>query len=232
MSFPSQLPPGEAAFTEPSSAATGFPLIQLRGQDFANRRRVVPAELPHALHFSRFSEVKRTGLEVDYLGWIVTDIANGGDGRHRMGRRTSPQVAFIEALDHFGHRFSEFIRVIEQGGAALVSPQPMTGAIRRAFIADELSGAPAIGGVGPATLDASGNVVPNASFNGSDDEGSVYGCIFVDFARRVGLRTVVNAYLRSAVEGVDTFGEYRNYIKTTRPQHLSELDAARDTWDL
>jgi len=85
MSFPSQLPPGEAAFTEPSSAATGFPLIQLRGQDFANRRRVVPAELPHALHFSRFSEVKRTGLEVDYLGWIVTDIANGGDGRHSTG---------------------------------------------------------------------------------------------------------------------------------------------------
>jgi hypothetical protein len=82
----------------------------------------------------------------------------------------------------------------------------------------------------PGTLDPAGNIIPNPTFQGSDDEGSVYGCIFLDFGRRVGLRTAVNAYFRSASEGVRTVGEYRRFIRDTRPQHLADLDAARTTW--
>jgi hypothetical protein len=233
VSFPSQFPGAQAAFTEPSSAATGYPLIHLRAQDFNNRRITVPAELAHALHFSRFSQSRRNSIETDYLAWIAVDVANNPTdpeaGRHRVGRRTSPKVAFIEALDQFSHRFCEYVRVEEQDGSPILAPQVITSNIRRRFIASELSGNP-VTGASVGVLDAAGNVDPDGALQGSDDEGSVYGCIFLDFGRRVGLRTAVNAYFRSASKGVLTFGGYRNFIRDTRPQHLAELDAARETW--
>ena len=240
VSFPSQFPGAQAAFTEPSSAATGYPLIHLRADDFDRRDTVVPAELAHGLHFPRFSQSRRNAIETDYLAWIALDAANNPNdperGRHRMGRRTSPMVAFIEALDQFSARFCEFVRIEEQGRDDLIA-QDITADIRRRFIANELSGAPAANpnpvanpNLSPGTLDAAGNIIPNAAYQGSDDEGSVYGCIFLDFGRRVGLRTVVNAYFRSASEGVLTVGEYRRFIRDTRPQHLANLDAARATW--
>jgi hypothetical protein len=235
VSFPGQTP-AAAAWTEPSSLATGYPLIQLRQNDFSDRRRVVPAEISHALHFVRFTQNQRVSIETDYAGWIATDVANGGNGRHRMGRRTSPKVAFIEALDHFSHRFSEHVRHVEQADTlSVLTPQTMTAQIRQDFLARELSGSPDVGitgGGGPATLDGLNRIVPNSSFNGSDDEGSVYGCIFLDFGRQVGLRTAVNAYLRSADLGVTTFGGYKTFIANTRPQHLPALEAAQQRWGL
>lgn len=235
VTFPSQLP--GAAFTEPSSAATGFPLVHVHGPEFAQRGLVVPSELPHGLHFARFSAARRTAIETDYAAWLAVDVANGGDGRHHMGKRTSPKVAYIEAIDHFCHRFCEYVRLVEQGGAPLVLPQPMTAQLRNRFLAREFAGPPVVPVFAdspqtPATLDGSGNVVPNPNFHGSDDEGSVYGCIFLDFGRRIGLRTAVNAYFRSASRGVTTFGGYRNVVADTRPDVLAELDAARETWGL
>ena len=87
-------------------------------------------------------------------------------------------------------------------------------------------------GIAVATLDGRGRIVPNASLNGSDDEGSVYGCIFVDFARRVGLSTAVNAFLRSAASGATTFGEYKTWIRNNAREHLTALEAAQQTWGL
>ena len=241
VSLPSQFPPQDGlAFSEPKSVATGYPLIHIRsrasdGRLFGEsgwRPTLIPSELSHALHFSLFSSAGREEIQNDYIGWIASDFANGGDGKHEMGRRTSPKVAYIEALDHFSSRFAEFVRQDVQGGnSTLLQQQDMTAQIRQDFLANEVSGSPVTGDA-VATIDDEGRIVPNASFNGSDDEGSIYGCIFVDFARRVGLRTVVNAYLRSEASGAMTFGEYKTWIRNNRPQHLTSLEAAQQTWGL
>jgi len=240
VSYPSQFPMGSLAFAEPKSIATGYPLIHIRNRASDGRLfgeagslpTLIPSELSHALHFSLFSAARRQAIQNDYIGWIASDLANGGNGTHAMGRRTSPKVAYIEALDHFSSRFGVYVRQVVQGGAStLLTQQDMTPQIRQEFYRRELSGAP-VTGVAVATLDAQGRIVPNAAFGGSDDEGSVYGCIFIDFARRVGLRTAVNAYLRSATSGVITFGDYVTWINNNRPQHLAAISAAQQTWGL
>jgi hypothetical protein len=105
----------------------------------------------------------------------------------------------------------------------------MTTEIRRNFLASEVSNpveAPAV-----ATLDNDGNIIP--AFTGGDDEGAVYGCIFVDFARRTGLRTVVNSYFQSVASGATSFGDYKTWISHNRtPQDLAALEAAQQTWGL
>ena len=240
VSFPSQFPLGALAFSEPKSVSTGLPLVHIRSRASDGRLfgeagqapTLLASELAHALHFSLFTASARGGIQNDYIGWIATDIANGGSGTHTIGARTSPKVAYIEALDHFASRFAEHVRVnIQGGGSTLLVQQAMTAQIRQGFLAAELAGIPA-DGTPVCTLDAQGGIVPAAGLNGSDDEGSVFGCIFVDFARRTGLRTAVNAYLRSASAGATTFGEYRTWIRDNRPQHLTAIDAARNTWGL
>jgi hypothetical protein len=185
LSFPSQFPLGDLAFTEPKSAATGYPLVNIRARNSDGRLfgetgenpTLIASEFAHALHFSLFSSAGRTRIETDYIGWIASDIANGGNGKHAMGRRTSPTVAYIEALDQFSKRFSEFVRQIVQGGTVnRLRQQQVTAAMRQDFLNREVSGSP-VEGMFVATLDGAGRLVPNPAFNGSDDEGSVYGCI-------------------------------------------------------
>lgn len=240
VSFPSQFPLGTLAFCEPKSVSTRFPMIHIRSRASDGRLfgeggdapTLLPSELSHALHFSRFSASARGGIQNDFIGWIATDIANGGSGTHTIGARTSPKVAYIEAMDHFSSRFAEHVRInVQGGGSTLLAQQAMTPQIRRGFVAAELAGTPA-DGTAICSLDAQGQIVPVAGLNGSDDEGSVFGCIFVDFARRTGLRTAVGAYLRSASAGATTFGEYRTWIRDNQPQHLAAIDAARTTWGL
>lgn len=242
ISYPSQFPLGHLAFVEPRSISTTYPLVHFRrkqddprlfGAVRGTRPTLIPAEMSHALHFTLFSEANRRRIEATYIGWITADIASGGSGTHQMGRRTSPEVAFIEALDHFAHRFAEYIREVEQGGnSTLLRQQTMTDTIRQAFLERELSGAP-VTGVAAATLDSNMQVLPNASFHGGDDEGSVYGCIFLDFARRVGLITAVNAYLQSAAAGALSFGEYKAWVgNNLSRQALARLTAAQRTWNL
>jgi hypothetical protein len=240
VSYPSEFRPGDVAFVEPKSQSTAYPLVHLRPQNSPNlfgavggaRPTLIPAEFAHALHFSLFDDVGRDRIQNTYLGWILSDIANGGNGRHAMGRRTSPEVAFIEALDHFSHRFAEYVREVVQGGTStLLRQQAMTPQIRQDFFRRELSGSPVLGPA-VATFDNRSRIVPNSAFNGGDDEASVYGCIFVDFARRVGLLTAVNAYLRSAAAGVFTFGAFRRWIRDNASEHLAQLDQARRTWGL
>lgn len=240
VSYPSQFPLGNLAFVEPRSQSTGYPLIHFREWSSDERLfggdgsspTLIPGELAHALHFSRFSTTNRQGIENDYVGWIASEIANGRSGTHAMAVRTSPRVAYIEAFDHFAGRFAEFVRQEVQGGdSTLLQQQEMTAQIRGNFLDSEVSGSP-ITGTSVATLNSSGNIVPNPTFMGSDDEGSVYGCIFVDFARRVGLRSAVNSYLQSAASGVFSFGGYRSWIASNRPQRLAALEAAQQTWGL
>jgi len=237
VSFPSQFPLGTLSFAEPKSIATSYPLIHFRRDDRlfgtgSSRPTLIPAEMAHALHFSLFSDSNREKIQNDYIGWIASDFANGGEGKHNMGVRTSPKVAYIEALDHFSGRFSEFVRQVVSGGGQ----QEITAQIRRDFLNREVSNSPVIGvrdtGDPVATIGSGGNLIPHDLLKGTDDEGSVYGCIFVDFARRVGLRTAVNAYLRSATTGAISFGQYKTWIANNRPEHLSELNAAQTIWGL
>lgn len=246
ISYPSQHLYDPLAFNEPKSASTGFPLthLRLRGSDgrlfgeAGQSPTLVAGELAHALHFSLFSSAGRQQIETDYLGWIINDFANGGGGIHTTGKVTSPMVAYLEAFDLFSGKFAEHVRVVEQGqgtAATPLAPQVMTAQIRQAFIARELSGAP-VTGVSVGSL-VNGNVVPNAAvlsapgLHGSD-EGAVYGCIFLDFGRRVGLVSAVNAYLRSAADGARTFGGYKTWITNNRPLLLNDLNAAQVTWGL
>lgn len=235
LTYPSQFPLGALAFVEPHSLSTGYPLIHIRdrGTDHrlfgtnGERPSLLPSELAHALHFSRFTALQRAQIETDYVGWITSELANNRPGTHAVGVRTSPKVAFIEALDRFSGRFAEFVRVeVQGGGSTLLKQQPMTAEIRQAFLTKEASS----GSV--ATLGAGGKLVPNPRLGGSDDEGSVYGCIFIDFARRTGLRTAVNAYLRSASTGAMTFGGFKSWVEDNRPEHLAALEAAQQTWGL
>lgn len=247
ISHPSQFPLGELAFVEARSGSTGYPLVHIRsrssdgrlfGEDGA-RPTLIPGELGHALHFSRYTTAQRGQIEADYVGWITTELAQGRPGTHAIGVRTNPMVAYLEALDHFAGRFAEFVRNdLQGGGSTLMRPMTPTAETRRAFLAQEVSASPVIplppglGGGPIATLDARGQLIPNPGLQGSDDEGSVYGCIFVDFARRVGLRTAVNAYFRSASTGAITFGAYKEWVADNRPEHLVALEAAQQTWNL
>lgn len=238
ISYPSRVPLAQAAFVEASSGGTGFPLLQildrrvdgrLFGENGSNPT-LIASELAHALHFSLFSSGQRIALEADYLAWITSDVANGGDGSHFMTKQTNPMVAYIEALDHFSSRFAEFVRQNEQNSARVLQPQNVNSTIRRAFLKREREGT-SLEGANVATT-VNGRIVPSPTLGGANDEGSVYGCIFVDFATRVGMLTAVNAYLRSAADGVRTFGMYKDWINDNSPQHLRHLEAAQRTWRL
>jgi hypothetical protein len=247
ISYPSQFPLGNLAFVEPRSASTSYPLLHIRNRTTDGRLfgesgslpTLIPSEIAHTLHFSRFTTNRRQQIETDYIGWITTDIANGGSGTHAPGVPTSAKVAYIEALDHFALSFAEYIRQVVQGGTSTrITFTNLTPQIRQDFLAREVGGSPVVSsglpGGGPiATLNSSGNIVPNPALVGAgDDEGAIYGCIFLDFARRVGLLSAVNAYFQSAADGAITFGSYRNWIKDNRPQRLPDLEAAQQTWGL
>ncbi len=226
MVFPDQLPQ-PLAFSEPKSISTGYPLIHIKtnAEDprlFGTSGRlptIIPSELSHALHFSQFTSAGRDRITNEYVKFILTNMAGGGPGTHDIGIRTSPVVAFIEAMDHFSSRFSEFVR---QGISTNTGVE-----LRKDFFRAELA-ASSYWFTGAQVGSRTGNVV-TASFTGSDDEGAVYGAIFLDFSRRAGMLTAVNAYYQS---GALTFGEYRTWILSNLPQHSAVIDAVAQTWGL
>jgi hypothetical protein len=66
-------------------------------------------------------------------------------------------------------------------------------------------------------------------YTGGDREGAVYGAIFTDFAMSVGLDVAASAYFKA---NALTFGEYRDFIHRTMPQHDAALEKARVFWGL
>ena len=269
ISYPSQMPLAKAAFAEPYAASTGFPMIHIQDEatdrrlfgDDDSRPTLIASELSHGLHFCGFSASQRASIETDYLGWLASDLAAGGDARHAIGKRTSPMVAYLESLDQFGHRFHEYMRRVVQSVTSNTSPPglptaPPNDAARRGFVNAELSGNPATGprvlprvavfepaingirGAAPTVI-PDGRAIPvgrrrplQPLFTGGDDEGAVFGAIFVDFANRTSLDTAVSAYLNSARDGVRTFGQYRTWILDNFASDVPELDAAASVWGL
>lgn len=245
--FPSLLAV-QLAFVEPKSIHTGFPIIHIGQNDGANplnsldnrlfgrNPMLIPAELSHALHFSFLSESQRHDITVQYGRFLMSDFILGGGGTHQMLKDTDPLVAFVEAFDHFVHRFERYIR----------TNSTLSGAtLRNNFIASELRSTElfSINGStarGFGTLNGTfsrGNFTPNPQFLSSTSrsatsiEGSIYAALFLDFARKpgVGLRTVVSAFIRSKAL---SFGEFRNWININSPNLIATLDQVKQNWTL
>lgn len=226
--FPDSLPQ-PLAFSEPKSLSTGFPLIHVKKNSEderlfgtgGQRPTLIPAELSHALHFSLMTEAARDRITRDYVSFILSNLAGGGAGTHAVGVRTSYMVAYIEAMDHFSTRFSEFLRARISSNTGV--------ALRRDFVTAELTGAGTYWLTGEPQVGVRTGRRMTPNFTGGDDEGAIYGAIFVDFASRVTLATAVGAYYQSRAL---TFGEYRTWIHNNRPRHTAAIDAVAQTWGL
>lgn len=233
--FPT-LSPG-LPFVEPRSLHTRFPIIHMKehgGRLFGTggaEPDLIPAELSHALHFSKLSDQQRHQITINYPEWIISDALAGGGGTHHLTKDTDPLVAFVESFDHFAHNLDKFMRN---------NPQQSGATLRNAFIRSELqrvdsNGNRVFGQLAGAL--STGAFVPNAVFltrgtrSATSIEGTIYAALFLDFARRpgVGLRTVVRLFIDSKAL---SFGEFRTWTNQNRPQFRSALDQVCQTWTL
>lgn len=227
VAFPDRLPQ-PLSFVEPKSIHTGYPIIHLKDDDsrlFGSDQTLLPAELSHALHFSFLSEQQRHDITTKYVSFIVSSILTGGGGTHHLTKDTDPLVAYVEAFDHFVHRFERFIR----------NNQSLNGvALRNGFIRNQLQSGEF--GVLSGSF-ATGNFSPKNEFltsgtrSATSIEGSIYGAIFLDFARKpgVGLRTAVNAFIKSQAL---SFGDFRNWVHVNSPNLRTQIDEVKATWTL
>jgi hypothetical protein len=241
--------PSPLAFVEPVSLGTGFPLIHIKHKSNDLRLfgapdpvpdpahpipagtttdpTLIPHELAHALHFSLMPATTRASVEAQYLQWITSRIASGLPPFHNTTLATTPFVAWIESLGIFSERFFFF---------SLRRTPPLTGVdLRKAFFRDELSAAPLLqttnltGYSQVGKLNAAGNVVP--ALTNDNVEGALYGAIFLDFARRVGLREAVGRYLGSSDDNVLAFDDFRNLI-IDETDFDNDIIQVANTWGL
>ena len=231
--FPETLMPGKLPWVQPQSVTSGIPLMHLKAPTkdrrlFGSATRpatTIAHEYAHAMHFSGLSSLKRWELAAKYALWIGKELANGRSGTHRTDKKTSPLIAYIEAIGIFSQRFWLF--------ATEVEPELTGKRLRAAFVDDELSDEPSLAEVMPgykhiATCRADGTVKPN--LRGSSTEGAVYGAVFLDFARRTDLATAVNLYLRS---GAFTVGGWAGHAAKVRKRRFADdVKAVEKTWRL
>lgn len=225
------IPAGRDAlsFVEPKSLSTGYPLIHLKNNDgrlFGEVKTLIPSEFSHALHFSMLTPAGRDRVTIDYVTFLASRLLETGDASHDINMATSHLVAYVEAMDHFSSRYSEFLRKttpkntgaaryydfiyaeLEAGGDYWLSKD------REKEQVGTFTGSPKV-------------IVPK--YKGSDREGAIYGAIFLDFARRVTPGIAVSAYFLS---GAVTFGEYRQWMYDKKPDLKTAIDIVADTWDL
>lgn len=243
--------PATLAFVEPVSLGTGFPLIHIKHKSLDRRLfgiadlvpdptdaipsgtpptdpTLIPHELSHALYFALMPTTTRALVETQYLGWLTSRIATGLPPFHNTNFATTPFVAWIESLGIFSERFFFFSRR---------TPQLNGTALRNAFFRDELSASPILQAtnltdyIQAGNLDTSSNIVPAAGFMGDNVEGAVYGAIFLDFARRVGLREAVGRYLNSSDNNVLAFDDFRNLI-IDETDFDNDIGEVANTWGL
>jgi hypothetical protein len=235
LSYP-DLFPSERPFVEPSGLNnSGFPLAHIKDRTSNGRLfgeadatasqhdpSLLPHEMGHVFHFSTLAASTRVSIEGQYLGFILTNLA---DPTHAVNRQTTPFVAFIEAVGIFSQRFFAFSKLVEP---------TLTGvALRRAFLLDEL-GSQRLDDVlvdryrSVGTRDTSGNVTPD--FQGSDFEGAVYGAIYLDFANRVGLKEAVGLVLDS---NATNFAELKQYVQGRgNSAWQTAISAVAATWGM
>lgn len=235
------------SFTDPVGTGAGWPRIFVEPDPpevrlfagtgtFNNGTRMglvlIPSEMAHALHFSLLSKPERERVRTDYVGFILGQLINGLEATHDIGATTTPMVAFIEALDHFSHRFAEHVRSRHR----VFPAGTVTDRTRGTYAWDEMRrGIPGTTRVAQRRIRRGENppirAVPNPALtlNGSLDEGAIFGALFVDLAFRIGLETVSEAVLASKKL---SFGEFRTWVDANRPAITPHLDAVALVWGL
>jgi len=213
------------AWVEPFSLGTRYPLIHIKVPAPATNSTLIPHELAHALYFALMPDATRVSVEAQYVAWLTSRIASDLPPFHNTILATTPFVAWIECLGLFSERFFSFSRRLTP---------PLTGsALRQAFFRDELSAAPLLqttnGYRQVGNLNAAGNVVP--ALTGDNVEGALYGAIFLDFARRKGLREAVGQYLESSDNSVLVFDDFRNLV-IAETEFDNDITQVANTWGL
>lgn len=145
--------PQPLPFVEPRGTITGYPLIHPGGYTSLSRSTLAH-ELGHALHFQALSEGKRIEGETAYLAHLATHLH---DPTHGFTKRTTPFVAFIEAI----------------------------GALTQCLEEDHDPALPAANRFNPF-FTAHASYDPS-NLQGDDLEGAVMLALFVDFAQRPGI---------------------------------------------
>jgi hypothetical protein len=191
------------SYVEPISLTTGYPLLHLK--EGVLDAGTIAHELAHALHFALMSATTRASVEAQYLAWLTSRVAAGQPPFHNIDLATSPLIAWLEALGHFAERFFTYSK--GEG-------KSLSGGTRRSgFFRDELSDTPSLRSM-PGYLQVGkieqGVVVPKLT--GENVEGALYGAVFLDFARRVGLRGAVGQVFDSAADSVLNLDDFRNMI--------------------
>jgi hypothetical protein len=270
LSFPDNFP-SPLAFVEPKRLIDDFPLMHIKDRasdgrlfgetdaispNVPQRPTLIPGELAHALHFSHLSTSQRGKAQDKYIEFIASELFAARAGTHAFNQRTSAIVAFIEALDHYGARFSEFMRARQGNTSTIVNVEPVTAAIQQEFVEAEwfrltrstlllafpqfgcdLSFPPPTPLPVPTTplqrfartTGLSRRFLRSPCVTGGDVEGAVYAAIFVDFALSVGLDFAASSYFRA---NALTFGEYRSFINDRHPDKAGALERARSFWGL
>jgi len=108
-------------------------------------------------------------------------------------------------------------------------------ALRQNFFPDELYLEPDLADLFDDYVQAglrSGTGV-EAKITGDDVEGILYGAVFLDLARRVGLREVVGRHLNSGPVTVSTFDDCSNLLLDDPDMdYTDDILAVRATWGL
>lgn len=227
--------PSPLAFVEPVSVGTLGPLMHINTSrstiDSSATRTWPPPSSPTSLPTPCTSRSCRhpRGPRWRRSTWPGSPSARprGLPPFHNTTAATTRFVAWIEALGLFAERFHIFGRNLEP---------PLTGvALRQAFFRDELSASPDLASAGidgylqVGKVGSAGDVV--ATVTGDTVEGAVYGAVFLDLARRFGLREMVGHYLNSAVDNVLTFDDFSNLLISDTDLDAGVLEA-RQTWQL
>lgn len=191
---------------------------------------LVPSEMAHALHFSLLSKSQRDSIRTNYLGFLITQAANGLAVTHMIGAQTNAMVAFLEALDHFSHRLSESVR-------SRVRTYPVNPPAPGRYLIDELRGRnPITPRVARLTIDNSGSrprlkgrPATGLALSGTLDEGAVFGGLILSLSLRIGLDQAIEAVLASKQTD---FGSFRTWFNNNHPTLKPELDDVVQTWGL
>lgn len=236
------------AYVEPRSLATGYPLIHIKDKRSDRRlfgapdpvldptdpggalgsvdASLIPHELSHALYFALMSDDLRGSVETQYLAWIVGRIGAGRPPYHGTSLKTTPFVAWIEALGLFAERFFFF--------SQRIAPSVTGVGLRQAFYRNELSAAPLLQTTGfdeylqAGAESSAGKVV--AALQGEDVEGAVYGAVFNDLARH-GLARAVRLYLESSEARVLRFDDFKKYV-VDETELDAEIAQVAKTWGM
>ncbi len=252
------------AWVEPRRLGDGFPLMHIKlrstdgrlfgeaddSSDDIDNPTLIPGELAHALHFGHLGTQQRGRAQDKYAEFIASELFAGRAGTHAFSQRTSAEVAYIEAADHFAGRFSEFIRAKQGTGPGTpIAVQAVTPELQREFVDGEwlrvtnsrilnlrfpgLPAAPRVPVAGAGRVELltrpTARLTRRPRLTGGDVEGAIYSAIFVDFAREVGLDLAASSYFAA---NAITFGQYRAFLNDAHPEHAATLETVRQFWGI